>query len=247
MTDISPLSHSNDFHALIVEDDLDIAQLVALQIDNLQGGSHHVTRLSQANTYLQNQPVDLIILDLSLPDGDGLDFCKQFRQENETTPILMLTARSDEIDRVLGLELGADDYLSKPFGIAELKARIKALIRRSIRHTNAMPSKSIDIGLLKINPKNHQAWLGETLLNLTAKEFDLLIWFASHPNQVFSRMDLLENIWGISHDGYEHTVNSHLNRLRKKVEINPAAPEILETIWGVGYKLNAKALHQTRF
>jgi len=234
------------FHTLIVEDDTDIAKLVALQIEALNGTSHHVTQLSLANHYSIQSSVDCLVLDLSLPDGDGLDFCQQFRRHNDTTPILILTARSNEIDRVLGLELGADDYLSKPFGIAELKARIKALLRRSQKQTagknNAVSEQEIHIGKLKMTPKNNQAWLGNTALQLTAKEYELLLLFARHPNQVFSRMDLLEQVWGLEHDGYEHTVNSHLNRLRKKVEQNPANPTLLETVWGVGYKLNPEAL-----
>jgi len=233
----------NGFHTLIIEDDQDIAELVALQIHPLNGTSSHVDRLHKAYQYIQNNTVDLIILDLSLPDGDGLDFCRQFRMENAITPILMLTARSDEIDRVLGLELGADDYLSKPFGLAELKARIKALLRRYQVNTSLPNStKTIEIGSLIINLSQHQTFLHQQELNLTAKEFDLLKLFASHPGQVFSRMDLLEEVWGLHHDGYEHTVNSHLNRLRKKLEADPSNPKILETVWGVGYRLNSDSL-----
>jgi DNA-binding response OmpR family regulator len=233
------------FHTLIVEDDPDIARLVALQVDSLQGSHHHVSQLGQAQAYCEQHPIHLLILDLSLPDGDGLAFCRRFRERDETTPILMLTARSDEVDRVLGLELGADDYLSKPFGLAELKARIKALIRRA-SHIHAQPSPTtVSLGQLNIDPKKHQAWLFQKELHLTAKEFELLHFLARHPGEVFSRLDLLEQVWGIEHDGYEHTVNSHLNRLRNKVEADPANPRLLETVWGVGYKLNADALQAT--
>lgn len=233
---------SPDFHALIVEDDPDIARLVALQVDSLQGSHHHVFQLGEAQVYCEQHPIHLLILDLSLPDGDGLAFCRRFREQDETTPILMLTARSDEVDRVLGLELGADDYLSKPFGLAELKARIKALIRRANHiHSQSSPT-TVSLGQLKIDPKKHQAWLFQQELRLTAKEFELLHFLARHPGEVFSRLDLLEQVWGIEHDGYEHTVNSHLNRLRNKVEADPANPCLLETVWGVGYKLNADAL-----
>lgn len=228
-----------EFHALVVEDDHDIAQLVALQMNAIRGSSHHVDHLYQATTYLQNEHVDIVILDLSLPDGDGLDFCRQFRLTNPTTPILMLTARCDEIDRVLGLELGADDYLSKPFGLAELKARIKALLRRSNAQNNIVQTPVlIELKGLTIDIPKHQVILRNEELSLTSTEFDLLKLFALHPNRVFSRLELLEKIWGTSHDGYEHTVNSHLNRLRKKIEVSPHDPQILETIWGVGYKLN---------
>ncbi|MDA3806579.1 MAG: response regulator transcription factor [Thiomicrorhabdus sp.] len=234
---------SEKFHALIIEDDPDIARLVAIQIESLRGSSHHVSYLDKAQRYCQSNSVAILILDLSLPDGDGLDFCRKFRQTNTTTPILMLTARSDEIDRVLGLELGADDYLSKPFGLAELKARIKALLRRSqIQKHPVMNNELIQVGGLTIDSTKHQSHLHNICLTLTSKEFELLKHFATYPNQVFSRMDLLEKVWGIDHDGYEHTVNSHLNRLRKKLETNPANPKILETVWGVGYKLNSEQL-----
>ncbi|WP_019557292.1 response regulator transcription factor [Thiomicrorhabdus arctica] len=233
------------FHALIIEDDPDIARLVAIQIDSLQGSSHHVGYLDKAQRYCQLNSVSILILDLSLPDGDGLDFCRMFRQTNTTTPILMLTARSDEIDRVLGLELGADDYLGKPFGLAELKARIKALLRRSqIQKHPTKKNELIQVEGLTINSIKHQAHLHTINLTLTSKEFELLKLFATYPNQVFSRMDLLEKVWGIDHDGYEHTVNSHLNRLRKKLETDPAHPKILETVWGVGYKLNSEQLKE---
>ncbi|HHT00007.1 MAG TPA: response regulator transcription factor [Thiomicrospira sp.] len=234
---------THPFNALIIEDDYDIANLVAIQIQSLQGTSHHVTNLSDATLHSQKHTVDIYILDLTLPDGDGLDFCKTIRLTDFSTPILMLTARSNEVDRVLGLELGADDYLSKPFGLAELKARIKAIMRRARQSPNNHNDRqNYEIGSLKIILKTHQAWLNNQALTLTVKEFDLLSLFAQYPNQVFSRMDLLEQVWGVEHDGYEHTVNSHMNRLRKKIESNPENPLILETVWGVGYKLNSRSL-----
>jgi len=233
----------HSFNALIIEDDYDIANLVAIQVASLHGNSHHVTNLSNAILYSKNHNVDIYILDLTLPDGDGLDFCKTIRLTDFETPILMLTARSNEMDRVLGLELGADDYLSKPFGLAELKARIKAILRRTNQSKNKLEAtQGYEVGSLKILLKNHQAWLNNQALTLTVKEFDLLSLFAQYPNRVFSRMDLLEHVWGVEHDGYEHTVNSHMNRLRKKIESNPETPLILETVWGVGYKLNSKSL-----
>jgi len=230
------------FHGLIIEDDPDIANLVALQIATLNGSSYHTMHIKEAKTYVQKHNIDLIILDLSLPDGDGLDFCRDFRAQHQQTPILIISARSDELDRVLGLELGADDYLNKPFGLAELRARIKALIRRyqfdatETEHTNIM------LGALEIDVRQHQVFLNQDSINLTAKEFDLLKLFAQHPGRVFSRVELLEKVWSLYHEGYEHTVNSHLNRLRKKLEADPAHPQILETVWGVGYRLNTGAL-----
>ncbi len=228
------------FKALIVEDDLDIANLVRLQITSLKGEATMVSQLAQAKAFVASNVVDLLILDLTLPDGDGLEFCQHFRRHNHLTPILMLTARSDEQDKVTGLELGADDYLSKPFGLEELKARIKALIRRA-RVLQSIDS-TIQIGVLKLDLQAHQAWLSEKPLSLTTKEFELLKLFALSPNQVLTRHDLLSQVWGADFYGFEHTVSSHINRLRKKIEQDPAHPDILETVWGVGYRLNPEGL-----
>ncbi|MBF6057501.1 MULTISPECIES: response regulator transcription factor [Thiomicrorhabdus] len=229
-------------NVLIVEDDVDIARLVAIQVEELQGHAYSANTLEEASLIRQQHDFDLIVLDLSLPDGDGIDFCRELRKEDENTPVLMLTARGNELDRVVGLEIGADDYLSKPFGLAELKARMKALLRRVKRAQKPAETDVIEIGALKIEPNSHQAWLKGEALTLTAKEFAILVIFAQHPTQVFSRSDLLNQIWGIQHEGYEHTVNSHLNRLRKKIEDNPNQPQIIETVWGVGYKLNPDTL-----
>jgi len=231
------------FHALILEDDTDIAQLIALQVKSLDGSSYLATDIQSATTYSTSHPKDLFILDLSLPDGDGLTFCKAIREQDQTTPILIISARSNEMDRVMGLELGADDYLSKPFGLAELKARIKALLRRSqTAETLKTTQETITLGNLTITPKKHRVCLNNKVITLTVKEFELLTLFALNPNQVFSRNDLLNTIWGMDYIGYEHTVNSHLNRLRKKIEVDANAPKILETIWGIGYKLNSQSL-----
>lgn len=239
---------SQSLYTLIIEDDPDIARLVSIQIEELGGQVQVTDSIEYALKITQLEAFDLIVLDLSLPDGDGIDFCREFRQHNELTPLLMLTARSNELDRVLGLEMGADDYLSKPFGLSELKARIKALIRRSSRYQNASPNnhEELQLGVLRIQPQYHQAWLSNELLTLTSKEFELLRFFATHPEKVFTRYDLLNQIWGLDHEGYEHTVNSHLNRLRKKIEQNPSSPKIIETVWGVGYKLNPEGLLQEK-
>ncbi len=175
-----------------------------------------------------------------LPDGDGLTLCRQFRQTNATLPILMLTARSTELDRVVGLEMSADDYLTKPFSIAELLARVKALFRRVDAHRAnlAKPDQEtvIQHGDLSIDVARRQVILEEKPLELTAREFDLLLFFARHPGRVFTRLQLLDQVWGYNHDGYEHTVNSHINRLRAKLEADPAHPRYVITVWGVGYK-----------
>lgn len=182
---------------------------------------------------------DLIILDIMLPGLDGLEVCRRLRGASNHTPVLMLTARTTELDRVLGLELGADDYLTKPFSIMELLARVKAIIRRAGLADTQRPDNGQDIirinGLL-IDPARRAVSVDDSAVELTAREFDLLHYFASHPGQVFSRQQLLNSVWGYGHDGYEHTVNSHINRLRKKIERDPADACYILTVWGVGYK-----------
>ncbi len=224
---------------LVIEDSPDIADLLALHL----GDEGYQVELAQdGRTGLRKaleQSYDLVILDLMLPEVDGLEICRQLRAAPSYTPILMLTARSTEIDRVVGLELGADDYLTKPFSIRELVARVKALFRRVEAFTSQTPSGPsavIRIGDLVIDAERRKVQIGDRPIELTAKEFDLLLHFARHPGRVYSRAQLLDLVWGYGHDGYEHTVNSHINRLRAKIERNPARPRYLLTVWGVGYK-----------
>ncbi|WP_321323602.1 response regulator transcription factor [Thiomicrorhabdus sp.] len=234
------------FHSIILEDDTDIAQLISLQVKSLDGSAYLANNIESATTYSNSHAKDLFILDLSLPDGDGLTFCKTIREHDQTTPILIISARSNEVDRVKGLELGADDYLSKPFGLAELKARIKALLRRSKNSDIIKPiQENITLGNLTITPKKHRVCLNDKVITLTVKEFELLTLFALNPNQIFNRNELLNTIWGVDYIGYEHTVNSHLNRLRKKIEVDANTPKIIETIWGIGYRLNSQSLENT--
>ena len=181
---------------------------------------------------------DLIILDLMLPGMDGLDICRTLRAKSTYTPILMLTARSTELDRVLGLEVGADDYLTKPFSIRELLARVKALFRRVealTASTDGGGQKLISAGDLVIDTEKRKVTLSGKTVDLTAKEFDLLLHFAQHPGRVYTRSQLLDVVWGYAHAGYEHTVNSHINRLRTKIERDTSRPRYIVTVWGVGY------------
>jgi DNA-binding response OmpR family regulator len=182
---------------------------------------------------------DLIILDLMLPKLDGLEICKRLRGGANHTPILMLTAKSTELDRVIGLELGADDYLTKPFSIRELIARVKAILRRVSLRAESLPeigTERIQVNGLSIDPLRHEVMIDDTRVELTAREFDLLHYFARNPGRVLSRAQLLDRVWGYGHDGYEHTVNSHINRLRKKIEHDPEHARYILTVWGVGYK-----------
>ncbi|MGB5177662.1 MAG: response regulator transcription factor [Gammaproteobacteria bacterium] len=224
---------------LVIEDNLDIARLVELHLKDL---SYQVDLDSHGRTGLQramNGNYDLIILDIMLPGLDGLEVCRRLRGASNHTPVLMLTARTTELDRVLGLELGADDYLTKPFSIMELLARVKAIIRRAGLSETQRPDNGpaiIRINGLLIDPVRRAVSVDDTAVELTAREFDLLHYFASHPGQVFSREQLLNSVWGYGHDGYEHTVNSHINRLRKKIERDPADARYILTVWGIGYK-----------
>ncbi len=228
---------------LIAEDQTDIRDLLAL---NLRGAGYEVAEAvdgSEALAAHGQRPADLLVLDLMMPKLDGLDVCKALRSRGSTTPILMLTAKSTELDRVLGLELGADDYLTKPFSVAELLARVKALLRRAelVRAASAPGAAQADApisnGELEIQPAKRQVRLRGAAVEFTALEFDLLLYFARHPGRVFSRGQLLTTVWGYSHDGYEHTVTTHINRLRAKLEADPLRPEIILTVRGAGYRM----------
>ncbi|NOR40152.1 MAG: response regulator [Gammaproteobacteria bacterium] len=231
------MSHS----ILVIEDNPDIARLVELHLQDL---SFHVDIARDGHNGLEQAVSgnhDLIILDIMLPGLDGLEVCRRLRAASVNTPILMLTAKTTELDRVLGLELGADDYLTKPFSIMELLARVKAIIRRSSLSNTTAPDSStetISINGIDIDPECRTVSIGDNPVELTAREFDLLLHFASHPGKVFSREQLLNQVWGYGHEGYEHTVNSHINRLRKKIEQDPADARHILTVWGVGYKLS---------
>ncbi|MCH8248801.1 MAG: response regulator transcription factor [Proteobacteria bacterium] len=227
---------------LIVEDEQDIAELVALHLSALcdetviAGDGHEGLRLATSDQWA------VIILDLRLPGPDGLEICRAVRRERPYQPILMLTSKSAELDRVLGLETGADDYLTKPFSVLELVARVRALFRR-IENIQQMQIAANDAvihaGPLSIDATSREVVLDGQIIELTAREFDLLNHFARNPGRVFRRADLLDKVWGYGHEGYEHTVNSHINRLRAKIEENPSKPEMIVTVWGVGYKFAA--------
>lgn len=227
---------------LIVEDDPDIANLVKLQLLDLNCDVDMSHDGIEGLEQFKSHQYDLIILDIMLPGMDGLDICKAIRAMASYVPVLMLTAKSTELDRVLGLELGADDYLTKPFSVMELVARVKALFRRvdamQVSQTRETEDDKVVIhaGDIEINTLSRTVKVKQQDITLTAREFDLLTFFALHPGQVFTRTQLLDKVWGYGHDGYEHTVNSHINRLRAKVEQNPAKPDYILTAWGVGYK-----------
>jgi DNA-binding response OmpR family regulator len=226
-------------NVLVIEDQQDIARLIGLHLQDLScnvvlrhDGESGLAEAG-ANTY------DLIILDLMLPGLDGLEICRRLRGKAVYTPLMMVTAKATELDRVLGLELGADDYLTKPFSVLELTARVKALFRRMdafAENDAAIEDKPIRCGELAIDPAKREVTLGDKPVNLTAKEFDLLLHFARNRGRVYSRLQLLDTVWGYGHDGYEHNVNCHINRLRAKIETDHARPKFIVTVRGVGYK-----------
>lgn len=227
-----------DKKILIIEDDQDIADLIKIHLKDL-GYELDIAADGLAGLEMfEDENYALIILDIMLPKLDGLEVCKRIRQKNAYTPILMLTAKSEELDKILGLEFGADDYMTKPFSLRELIARIKAIFRRMEADKQVVNKTHKDVFTfqeLTIFIKKRKVTLHENPIDLTAKEFDLLVLFASNPGRAYSRKELLDLVWGYQFDGYEHTVNSHINRLRSKIEKNPASPRYIKTVWGVGY------------
>ncbi|MEN0579693.1 Alkaline phosphatase synthesis transcriptional regulatory protein PhoP [Phytobacter ursingii] len=223
---------------LLVEDDRDIAGLLRLNLQDEGYQIVHEEDGARALAQLEKTDWDAVILDLMLPNVDGLEICRRIRQMTRYLPVIIISARTSETHRVLGLEMGADDYLAKPFSVLELVARVKALFRRqeAMGRNLRLDMGSIACHGLTIDPLPREVRLRGELIDLTPREFDLLYWFARHPGEVFSRLALLDQVWGYQHEGYEHTVNTHINRLRMKIEKDAAAPEIILTVWGKGYK-----------
>ena len=224
---------------LIIEDSEDLAELLALNLKDLSYDVQLVFDGVSGLKLARESDFNLVILDLMLPGLGGMEICRQLRNQKNYTPILMLTSKSSELDRVLGLEIGADDYVIKPFSVQELMARIKAILRRmKAIETSSDQSDSylIQRNNMLIDLEKRQVTIKENHIDLTAREFDLLTHFAKHPGKVFSRTQLLDQVWGYGYEGYEHTVNSHINRLRVKIEDNPSTPDYIETVWGVGYR-----------
>lgn len=223
---------------LVIEDNIDVAELLSLHlkdqgylVDTLRDGA-------QGLSHALKSEHDLLILDVMLPDISGLDICRKLRSKENYLPILMLTAKSTEFDRVLGLEIGGDDYITKPFSIRELLARVNALLRRVevLKNSAKTSSQDLKYGDLFISINKREVSRKGQLIHLTAREFELLTHLAKSPGQVYTRTQLLEEVWGYGHEGYDHTVNTHMNRLRTKIEDNPSKPKFITTVWGVGYK-----------
>lgn len=222
---------------LLVEDDPQIGKLVATQLRELGYGVDWSMDGSAALASFGGKAFDLVILDLMLPSLGGLEICRRIRAANQLTPVLMLTAKADKRDVVRGLEVGADDYLTKPYHAAELTARVQALLRRSSAMRGTAGGESVlQRGSLTIDRVKHKVSVRGRAVALTAKEFDLLLLFCREPGRTYSRGDLLNAVWGPEFDGYDHTVNTHINRLRNKIETDAAEPRFIQTVWGVGYR-----------
>jgi len=229
---------------LVIEDQKDINDLISL---NLRSENYTVEQVFDGDNGLieaSKNDFELIILDVMLPGKNGLFICQHMRANNIHTPILMLTAKKSEADRVVGLEMGADDYLTKPFSVRELQARVKAILRRASFNVKSNIDNTINdsdclaFDNLLINKNKRSIEVDSRPIDLTAKEFDLLAYMAQSPGRVFNRTQLLDAVWGYQYAGYEHTVNSHINRLRSKIEADPAKPKFVLTAWGIGYKFN---------
>jgi DNA-binding response OmpR family regulator len=224
--------------ALIIEDDKDISELISIHLADMNMEVHKAFDGKDGLMKAMNNHYRFILLDIRLPELDGFEICKRLRMEKNNTPILMITSKSEEIDKVLGLEMGADDYISKPFGIRELLARVKAVLRRTERMPQGEDQDEVEIRCeqLYINVGMRIVEINGERIELSPKEFDLLVLLASNPGKTYTRMQLLNKVWGYEFEGFEHTVNSHINRLRSKIEKDMSKPEYILTTWGVGYK-----------
>jgi two-component system alkaline phosphatase synthesis response regulator PhoP len=226
---------------LVVEDDENISSAISEYFSRAGYNVRTVEDGLMGVKSALDDPPDAVVLDLMLPKMDGLAVCRELREKTNHMPILMLTAKDDVVDKVLGLEMGADDYITKPFSLRELEARIKSVLRRSRAPANADGAKdevTITRGRLRIDPARREVIIGERQVELTPKEFDLLRLFAANPGRVFPRKYLLEKIWDYSYEGYDRTIDSHINRLRAKIEENPENPQMVLTVWGIGYKFS---------
>lgn len=226
---------------LVIEDDPEIVDLLEIHLKDLSCDLIKSYSGEEGLAVVKNNPLDLVILDVMLPGIDGMEVCRRIRSEQINVPVLMLTAKAEEIDKVLGLEIGADDYLTKPFSIREFIARVKAIFRRTQMMQESLSANAenvINAGGLHVDIEMRKVTVGEQRIELSPKEFELLVLLASNPGKSYNRPRLLNLVWGYDFEGYEHTVNSHINRLRAKIEPDMANPTYILTTWGVGYKFN---------
>lgn len=223
---------------LVIEDEADIAQLLKLHLHDLHASVTCCSTGDEGMRRAIEAPWSLVVLDLSLPGCDGLEICARLRKDDRYTPVLILTARSSEQDRVLGLDTGADDYLTKPFSIAEFNARVRALLRRAhaLSDFSPPPASPLKIADIELSVSRREVRRAGQLVETTARELDLLAFLMRNAGHPYSRAQLLDRVWGMRSEAYEHTVSSHINRLRAKLERDPTRPRYLLTVWGVGYR-----------
>ena len=221
---------------LLIEDDRELAESMRFQLEKEGYETDICDDGEEGLYYMKERSHDLVILDRMLPSMDGITVLQEARKNHVSTPVIMLTAKGSDMDKILGLDYGADDYITKPFNILEVKARIKAIMRRvSKRDKNQENEKVIVKGEMKIDCESRRVIIGEKEINLTAKEFDLLELLAMNPGKVYSRENLLNIVWGYEYPGDARTVDVHIRRLREKIETNPSDPKYVYTKWGVGY------------
>ncbi len=227
-------------NVLLIEDDRELCDLLALHLKDIDLELDIANDGQKGLALALEKDYSLVLLDVMLPEMDGFEVCRSLRAKKKKLPILMLTAKSEEFDKVLGLELGADDYITKPFSVRELLARIKSILRRlkvyEEEREGPQGEDELRFDDLVVNVSKHKVTIKGKTVELTAKEFELLKLFVSNPGKAFTRENLLNFIWGYQFSGYEHTVNSHINRLRAKIEEDPSNPRYIKTVWGVGYK-----------
>lgn len=224
---------------LLIEDDLDISSLLSVHLQDDGAEVAQVTDGLEGLHRALHEPWDLLILDLTLPGMDGIGIATELKRRLPTLPIIIITARSSESERIHGLDAGADDYVSKPFSMLELVARVRAVIRRSETKMSPTHLGVLRAGDIDLDAETHCAYIADKRIELTVREFGLLAEFVRQPGKVFSRAELLSRVWGSTYEGYRHTVNTHINRLRGKLEPDPSQPTHIITVWGVGYKLEA--------
>lgn len=222
---------------LLIEDEQEIADIMMLHLSDLDYSVTHTSDGINGLALALEQHWDLVLLDLTLPRIDGIDICRQVRKSKPALPIILVSARNAEDERIYGLDVGADDYITKPFGIDELIARVKAVLRRVEAMQGVSSTDVVCVNGVALDPTKRTVSISGKSVKLTVREFELLLYFAKAPGRVFNRSELLEKVWGYGHCGYLHTVNTHINRLRNKIEPDPSHPVYIQTVWGVGYKL----------
>lgn len=227
---------------LIIEDDPHIVELLNIHLADLACDITYTMNGFKGLELINNNLYDLIILDVMLPGLNGIEICRKIRLNDIKTPVLMLTARTEEIDKIIGLETGADDYITKPFSIREFIARVRVVFRRkeNYQHSNdtQVPCTLLNYDKLKVDLEKRKVTINDSRIELSPMEFELLTLLASNPGKSFSRERLLKLVWGYDFEGYEHTVNTHINRLRGKIEQDVSHPQFILTTWGVGYRFN---------